>query len=106
MGTDAGPVDAGSTGGETVVYVMQLLQTPTAAGMTIWGFNLDGRVSDSTDNLGCFKPDYTSPVPDSETGVDNQLGQQRRRRRGDGDDTHRDRRREPDGDTQISPSDR
>jgi len=35
------------------------------------GFDIDGRVSDSTDELGCFQEDWTSP--DGTVGVDNQL---------------------------------
>lgn len=44
------------------------------------GFNLDDRVSapvmggGSDDPDSCFKADFTSPPPDSEMGVDNQLG--------------------------------
>jgi hypothetical protein len=44
------------------------------------GFNLDDRVSTpvtgggSDDPQGCFRADFTSPPPDSEMGVDNQLG--------------------------------
>ena len=39
------------------------------------GFNLDGKVStDDTDPTVCYKMDYTSPAPDNEPGVDNQLG--------------------------------
>jgi hypothetical protein len=38
------------------------------------GMNLDGRVSDGTDPVGCLHPDFASPPPDREPGVDNQLG--------------------------------
>ena len=38
------------------------------------GFDLDGHVSTDTDPEGCFTPDFTSPRPDRERGVDNQLG--------------------------------
>jgi hypothetical protein len=38
------------------------------------GFNLDNRISNEDDPDGCFHLDFTSPPPDNETGVDNQLG--------------------------------
>lgn len=76
---DAGPVDApvdapDSGPGETALFVVNKLRTPTAVGGEVIGFNVDGLVSDAADADGCNKMDYTSPAPDSETGVDNQLG--------------------------------
>jgi hypothetical protein len=38
---------------------------------TVPGFNIDGVVSDKTDDTSCFKPDFKSP--DGEPGIDNQL---------------------------------
>ena len=38
---------------------------------TVPGFDLDGRISDITDRLGCGHADLTSP--DGQTGIDNQL---------------------------------
>jgi hypothetical protein len=86
-GMDAGTFDAGVDGGfpdpctegdcTTYFFVTTLLDIAQAAPSTptiVSGFNLDGRVSDTTDAMGCFKEDYMSPPPDSETGVDNQLG--------------------------------
>lgn len=38
------------------------------------GFNLDERVSTSDDVWGCFHEDFTSPPPENDRGVDNQIG--------------------------------
>lgn len=38
---------------------------------TVPGFNVDGVVSDKTDEASCFKPDFMSPT--GESGIDNQL---------------------------------
>ena len=83
---DAGPMDP-DTGrvrtdaggpGESRFYALQVLDlgAPDPAGdpEIVPGFDLDGRVSDTTDNETCRKQDFTSPPPDSEMGVDNQLG--------------------------------
>ncbi|MCS6797874.1 MAG: hypothetical protein NZ898_05005 [Myxococcota bacterium] len=62
-------------GGPTYFWVVNELNVAGANEMGIApGFNLDGRVSDESDAQGCNKPDYTSPPPDNEPGVDNQLG--------------------------------
>jgi hypothetical protein len=86
-GTDAGTFDAGvdggfpdpCTGGDCTTYffvtsLLDIAQASAATPTIVAGFNIDGRVSDTTDAMGCFKADYMSPPPDSETGVDNQLG--------------------------------
>lgn len=67
----------GSTPGMTYFYVISELDVGRAAmdnPDVVPGFNLDGRVSDDTDAEGCYQLDYTSPPPDNEMGVDNQLG--------------------------------
>jgi hypothetical protein len=43
----------------------------SADGTTVEGFDLDGRVSTSTDAMGCRQPDFTSA--DGTRGIDNQL---------------------------------
>lgn len=75
----AGECEAGGgTGGMAQTYVLSVLNIGQAAPdgdqSVVPGFNLDGRVSDSMDEYGCFHEDFTSPPPDSEQGVDNQLG--------------------------------
>jgi len=75
---DAAPVDAGPLTGDTYVFVTDVLDmaAPDPAGdpAVTSGFNLDDRVSDTTDSLGCRKADRTAPPPDSFEGVDNELG--------------------------------
>lgn len=78
-------VDGGDTGtgdmcdtGDTMFYVANVLDVgqsdPTGDPNIVPGFNLDGIVSDGTDAEGCLHMDFTSPPPDNEPGVDNQLG--------------------------------
>ncbi|MBW2461555.1 MAG: hypothetical protein JRH11_07900 [Deltaproteobacteria bacterium] len=68
---DAGP-------GETLFYVASVLGVgqadPTGDPSVVPGFNLDGLVSDAADPAGCLHADFTSPAPDNQPGVDNQLG--------------------------------
>lgn len=68
---DAGP-------GETLFYVASVLGVgqadPTGDPSIVPGFNLDGLVSDAADPAGCLHADFTSPSPDNQPGVDNQLG--------------------------------
>jgi hypothetical protein len=68
----------GGTTGATHEYVMHVLNVgqadPAGSPDIVPGFNLDTRVSDDTDPEGCFHPDFTSPPPDNDTGVDNQMG--------------------------------
>jgi hypothetical protein len=76
--TDAGPVDArpdDPPGGPSYFYAINALDIarPTPEGIAA-GFNLDSRVSDDTDESTCFHADFTSPPPDNEPGIDNQLG--------------------------------
>ena len=78
-GTDAGPPALCET--EPCMprtYVINYLdvgqENPMGEEGVVPGFNLDMRVSDDTDAMGCFQQDFTSPAPDNETGVDNQLG--------------------------------
>ena len=64
---------------DPVTYVMGYLNIaqadPSGDPNIVAGFNLDGKVStDDTDQTVCYKMDYTSPPPDNEPGVDNQLG--------------------------------
>jgi len=72
-----GPTDMCDTG-DTLFYVVNFADIgqadPTGDPEIVEGFNLDDRVSDDADEQGCFKPDFTSPPPDNEPGVDNQLG--------------------------------
>lgn len=76
---DAGRVrrDAGGPG-ETRFYAISVLDlaAPEPGGdeTIVAGFDLDGRLSDASDNETCRHADYTSPPPDMEMGVDNQLG--------------------------------
>jgi hypothetical protein len=80
-GGDATTID-GSTDtcmtGDTMFYVANVVDVgqadPTGDPNIVPGFNLDGRVSDSMDAEGCLHMDFTSPPPDNEEGVDNQLG--------------------------------
>jgi len=76
-GPDAGPVDAGPLTGESYFYVIDLLQlgAPDDEESTVVaGFDLDDRVSDRTDAESCRKEDWVGLPPESEEGVDNQLG--------------------------------
>lgn len=72
-GLDAGP-GAPCEGGDTHTYVLSYIDLGRPAGGLTPGFNLDGRISDETDAMGCFQADGTSPPPDSIMGVDNQIG--------------------------------
>ncbi len=75
---DAGDVDAGPLTGDTYLYVVSRMDLgfadPEGDPTVVPGFDVDGRVSDASDQIGCRKRDYTSPPPESEPGVDNQLG--------------------------------
>jgi hypothetical protein len=85
---DAGaPDDAGTDAGfpdpcteppcDSYFFVASFLDVARAAPATpeiVAGFNLDGLVSIGDDAASCFHEDFTSPPPDSESGVDNQLG--------------------------------
>lgn len=76
LGADATTtVDAGPAM-DPLYYVLHKLDVAKPApGMDsiVAGFNIDGIVSDGTDQESCMKLDYTSPAPDNEMGVDNQL---------------------------------
>lgn len=77
-GTDSSvpPTDAGPA--ETLFYVANALAVgqadPTGDPSVVPGFNLDSLVSTAADPAGCLHADFTSPAPDNEPGVDNQLG--------------------------------
>ena len=78
-GTDAGvDVDAGPLTGDSYFYVVSFMDlgAPEEGGdpNIVPGFDIDGLDSDGTDLQSCRKRDYTSPPPESEMGVDNQLG--------------------------------
>lgn len=61
--------EAPAATGETVTLVMDTLTFARRADDgTTWGFDLDGRVSDTSDADGCYKADYVTP--DGLTGVD------------------------------------
>ena len=71
---DAGPPRP-SSGYEFVISRLAAAEVdPAGRPDVVPGFDLDGRVSGDSDPEGCFHPDYTSPPPDDEPGVDNQLG--------------------------------
>ena len=74
----AGDCADGIGDGESNTYVLGVLNIgqadPAGDANIVPGFNLDGRVSDDMDQYGCYHPDFTSPPPDNEQGVDNQLG--------------------------------
>ncbi|MEM9067546.1 MAG: hypothetical protein AAGE52_03540 [Myxococcota bacterium] len=74
---DAG-FDAGPLTGESYVYVFDLLDVgaadPAGDPNIVPGFDLDGVTSDGTEVETCRTPDFTSPAPDSEEGVDNAIG--------------------------------
>ncbi|MCA9580327.1 MAG: hypothetical protein KC416_00955, partial [Myxococcales bacterium] len=67
-GVDGGGGGGGGGGGDTYFYVVSSITTGEAMGTTAPGFNLDG-----TEDAICGQEDFTSPAPDMETGVDNQL---------------------------------
>lgn len=71
-------VDAGPLTGDDYFYVFDVLDIGAAAPggdpTIVPGFDLDGVVSDGTEIETCRTPDFTSPPPDSEMGVDNSLG--------------------------------
>lgn len=70
-GTPSGLCDSG----QAYTYVVSLADVAKRdASERMAGFDLDGRVSDETDVTACGHADFTSPPPDSEPGVDNQLG--------------------------------
>ncbi len=79
---DGGGGDTGSSDmcmtGDTMFYVASVLDVgqadPTGDPNIVPGFNLDDKVSDAMDPAGCLHQDFTSPPPDNEPGVDNQLG--------------------------------
>lgn len=80
-GTDAGgggDVDAGPLTGESYLYVLSRMDLgfadPAGDASIVPGFDIDGIDSVGTDEQSCRKDDYTSPPPESEMGVDNQLG--------------------------------
>lgn len=63
-------VDAGTCdGGEPLVAVVQALSFAHATDGVSTGFDLDGRVSDDYDDMGCGIEDYTDP--EGTTGIDN-----------------------------------
>jgi len=76
-GGDTAPSDMCMTG-DALFYAASVLDVgqadPTGDPSIVPGFNLDGIVSDGTDTEGCLHTDFTSPPPDNEPGVDNQLG--------------------------------
>lgn len=58
-----------------LISELRLGQADPAGDPTIVpGANLDGMVSTDADAAGCFHADFTSPAPDDEPGVDNQMG--------------------------------
>ena len=59
------------TSGESHFYVVSVLDIAGEADGVSEGFNLDGRISDTSDDQGCNKNDFTSPS--GEEGVDNAL---------------------------------
>ena len=67
---DAMPMGA-CEGGDTYLYVLNLLDVARVAGTVSRGFNLDGRISDGSDALSCNKTDFRSPR--GVEGIDNQL---------------------------------
>jgi hypothetical protein len=64
--------DAGPVTGQYVVDFLDIAREGAVG--VVAGMNIDGRNSDASDAAGCFHPDFMSPAPDSEIGVDNQLG--------------------------------
>ena len=72
--------DGGGGGGDTCMtgdshtFIVNVLAVGESVNDETPGFNLDDRVSDENDELGCYHADFTSPAPDSVMGVDNQLG--------------------------------
>lgn len=68
---DGGPTPVCDGTGPTGFFVIRSLaigrENPPG---TALGFDLDGRVSDDTDERGCFQPDFVDP--DGTPGVDNQ----------------------------------
>jgi hypothetical protein len=82
-GTDAGLADAGrmrpdGAAGESRFYAVNVLDlgAPVPGGdeTIVPGFDLDGMISDRSDPETCRHADRTSPPPDMEMGVDNELG--------------------------------
>lgn len=76
-GGDDNPEDGPPMDPQTYVigYLNIAQADPAGDPEIVAGFNLDGKVStDDTDPTVCYKMDYTSPAPDNEPGVDNQLG--------------------------------
>jgi hypothetical protein len=82
MTVDSSPMDTAvpelCEGGSEYFFVASVLNVgqadPTGDPNIVPGFNLDGLVSDGTDAESCLHTDFTSPPPDNEPGVDNQLG--------------------------------
>jgi len=67
--------DAGPVTGQYVLNFLDIAQPDPAGSPTVVaGMNIDGLVSTAADAAGCRHADFTSPPPDGETGVDNQLG--------------------------------
>ena len=66
------PLNCGGTD-ERCLFVASTLSigVEDPATGTVPGFDIDGRISDNTDELGCFVEDWTSP--DGVMGIDNQL---------------------------------
>ena len=56
-------------GGETITAVVNTLTYARQVDGIANGFNLDGVISDTSDETGCFKPDLVGP--DGTQGVDN-----------------------------------
>ncbi len=71
---DSVPSCEPSGAGATYVFVLDgmRLARPTAEG-TLFGFDLDDRVSDVSDADTCFRQDLTSPPPESVPGIDSQI---------------------------------
>jgi hypothetical protein len=76
--TGVPPDAAACVGGETRFYVAAVFDVgqadPVGDPSLVPGINVDGRISDGSDVLGCLHPDFTNPPPYLENGVDNQLG--------------------------------
>ncbi len=56
-----------------VIDVMDLAQVNPADPTIVAGFDIDDRISDTSDPEGCFKADFRSGPPDDREGVDAQL---------------------------------
>ena len=69
----SGPLPGACSDGECF-FVADVLTVPgKGEGGVVPGFNIDGRVSDGSDEQSCGHPDFTSP--DGTPGIDNQLAE-------------------------------